>query len=107
MRSLSVHPNYYNKTFYFLLFFFIKYKNRKIPSLSTKEKQNLMPMVSFLEKSLIYLLEHYYLLNTTLLNHKQQNTNCLELNQTKQVIFQICQINLFNTLKEIYNDRRI
>ena len=44
-----------------------------------KEKQILILMIGFLEKSFIYLLEHYYLqnavplstapLNTTLLNH--------------------------------------
>ena len=35
MWSLSVHPNHYKKNY----FFFIQYKKRKMPSLSTKERK--------------------------------------------------------------------
>ena len=79
MRSLSVHPNHCKKSFYFS--FFIQYKKRKIPSLSKKERKAKFNTDDLIfRKSLVYLLEHYYLyqamsilsaalLNTTLLNH--------------------------------------
>ena len=37
MQSLSVHPNYCKKSFYFS--YFIQYKKRKMPSLSKKERK--------------------------------------------------------------------
>ena len=52
-------------------------------------------MIWFLEKSLVNLLEHYSLLSTTLLNHQETNRNLLELNQNKQLIFQIYQKKTF------------
>ena len=52
-------------------------------------------MIWFLEKSLVNLLEHFSLLSTTLLNHQETNRNLLELNQNKQLIFQIYQKKTF------------
>ena len=40
-------------------------------------------------------MEHYSLLSTTLLNHQETNRNLLELNQNKQLIFQIYQKKTF------------
>ena len=65
MRSLSVHPNHYKKNIYF---FFIQYKKRKMPSLSTKEKKAKFNTDDLIfRKNLIYLLEHHYLYQATLI----------------------------------------
>ena len=79
MWPLFIYPDHYKKSF---TFYFIYYKKGKMLGLPTKkqEKQNIILMTWFLEKSLVYLMEHCYLyqamlilsaapLNTTLLNH--------------------------------------
>ena len=67
MWSLSVGPNNYNKNFNFFSFSIRKEKYQVYQQ--KKEKQDLIPIIWLLEKSLVYVMEHCYLLNTTLLNH--------------------------------------
>ena len=76
-----------------------------MPSLSTKERNTKFSTNDLIfRKKFNFILEHYYLLNTT----AESLTNKYKLFESKskqQLIFQIHQKTFFfNTLKEIYND---
>ena len=65
MQLLSMHPNHYK----FFTFFSFSKRKEKMSSLSTKERKAKFNTNGLIfRKSLIYLLEHCYLLNGIPLN---------------------------------------
>ena len=127
MRSLSVHPNH-NIYIYILIFislfylffylkknFFIQYKRRKIAkSINKRKEENLILMIWFLEKSLIYLLEHRYLyqamliLNTTLKKYIMIEKFKDELKDLKNILNKIKGLELLKEqeMNEIKKERK-
>ena len=55
IRLLLVHPNHYKKLFFFFFSFSVRKEKCRVYQ-QKKEKQNLVPMIWFLEKGLIYFL---------------------------------------------------
>ena len=128
MRSLSVHPNhniyiYINLIFislFYLFFylkknFFIQYKRRKIAkSINKRKEENLILMIWFLEKSLIYLLKHRYLyqamliLNTTLKKYIMIEKFKDELKDLKNILNKIKGLELLKEqeMNEIKKERK-
>ena len=127
MRSLSVHPNH-NIYIYILIFislfylffylkknFFIQYKRREIAkSINKRKEENLILMIWFLEKSLIYLLKHCYLyqamliLNTTLKKYIMIEKFKDELKDLKNILNKIKGLELLKEqeMNEIKKERK-
>ena len=129
MRSLSVHPNHniyiyiyiliFISLFYLFFYlkknFFIQYKRRKIAkSINKRKEENLILMIWFLEKSLIYLLEHRYLyqamliLNTTLKKYIMIEKFKDELKDLKNILNKIKGLELLKEqeMNEIKKERK-
>ena len=112
MRSLSVHPNHYKKMFYFFL------RKEKMPSLSTEERK-----AKFNTNDLIFTkkfnLPFGILLCAERSSTEYKFAELLESLKNKYKLFgtkskqTVSFLNIpkkrfsFNTLKEIYNDRKI